>query len=281
MKKLIIVILIMCAFCNFVLGDEIYSNEQLIIQYIEAANNGDSKAQHLLGLCYLQGIGVEKNISKGFGLIKSAAWKGEMVYEDVKKSVELVQKSAYLGDAEAQYILALYYTYGFGVWPDESIKNELLSMSDSYGMIFLHSVPDIKTPIELLRKSASQGHAAAQYELGICYFNGQVVGKNIEESIEWFKKSAEQNYVPAEIILEHYHLNNSNKTHSTTNETQQIKTKSEIKLISSIFNLDEPETLTPFDSNTKHRKSWWWLVFPAIALVWLCFRYVCKHYTRC
>uniref|UniRef100_A0A914VDN6 CARD domain-containing protein n=1 Tax=Plectus sambesii TaxID=2011161 RepID=A0A914VDN6_9BILA len=45
---------------------------------------------------------------------------------------------------------------------------------------------------ENLRKSAEQGNADAQFNLGLMYENGQSVPKSYKQAVKWYKKSAEQ-----------------------------------------------------------------------------------------
>ena len=48
---------------------------------------------------------------------------------------------------------------------------------------------------------AVQGDAEAQRCLGYCFANGQIVGRNDEESAHWFKLAAEQGDVDAQCEL--------------------------------------------------------------------------------
>ena len=52
-------------------------------------------------------------------------------------------------------------------------------------------------PMESQRKAAEQGHAAAQNDLGICYYNGQGVKQSYEDAVKWFRKAAEQGHADA------------------------------------------------------------------------------------
>lgn len=47
--------------------------------------------------------------------------------------------------------------------------------------------------IEALRKAAEQNDARAQYNLGVCYYKGEGVGKDYVEAVKWCRKAAEQN----------------------------------------------------------------------------------------
>ena len=43
-------------------------------------------------------------------------------------------------------------------------------------------------------KAAAQGFAAAQFNLGVCYENGQGVEADVNEAVKWYRKAAEQGY---------------------------------------------------------------------------------------
>src|ERR1039458_7345977 len=46
--------------------------------------------------------------------------------------------------------------------------------------------------VEWYQKSADQGYAAAQFNLGFRYANGRGVPKDDIQAVEWYKKTAEQ-----------------------------------------------------------------------------------------
>ena len=51
------------------------------------------------------------------------------------------------------------------------------------------------------RKAAEQGHAGAQYNLGLCYANGEGVPQNYAEAAKWWRKAAEQDVAEAQYNL--------------------------------------------------------------------------------
>ena len=60
---------------------------------------------------------------------------------------------------------------------------------------------DLKQAAELFRKAAVQGEAEAQYDLGVCYCNGEGVEKDPKQAAYWYRKAAEQGYEPAREAL--------------------------------------------------------------------------------
>ena len=55
--------------------------------------------------------------------------------------------------------------------------------------------------IDELKQRAEAGDADAQFELGMCYYNGDDVKENEEVAVLWFQKSAEQGYAKAQSAL--------------------------------------------------------------------------------
>jgi len=52
-----------------------------------------------------------------------------------------------------------------------------------------------------LKQKAEQGDAWAQYNLGVCYANGDGVKKDFSEAVKWYRKAAEQGYAKAQYNL--------------------------------------------------------------------------------
>ncbi len=61
---------------------------------------------------------------------------------------------------------------------------------------------DLSKSVEYYRKSALQGDADSQLQLGIRYLNGEGVERNIETAKEWFKKAKLSGNQEAGIYLE-------------------------------------------------------------------------------
>jgi TPR repeat protein len=60
---------------------------------------------------------------------------------------------------------------------------------------------DENTPLDVLKEQAEKGNTLAQCRLGVCYYNGKGVSKNLAEAAKWFRKAAEQGYALAQCRL--------------------------------------------------------------------------------
>jgi S1-C subfamily serine protease len=52
--------------------------------------------------------------------------------------------------------------------------------------------------VKWFRKAAEQNEAEAQYNLGVCYANGEGLAKDPVQAVKWYRKAAEQNYALAQ-----------------------------------------------------------------------------------
>ena len=86
--------------------------------------------------------------------------------------IDALRIKAEQGDAEAQFQLGTYYFFD-----------------------------DDEKAFEWFRKSAEQGHAAAHYNLHVCYGNGRGVAINLEKAFLHLTKSAELDYGEAQYML--------------------------------------------------------------------------------
>ena len=51
------------------------------------------------------------------------------------------------------------------------------------------------------KKLADEGDPEAQYELGMCYYDGSEIEQDHCEAVKWFRKSAEQNNTSGKSML--------------------------------------------------------------------------------
>ena len=53
-------------------------------------------------------------------------------------------------------------------------------------------IEDDTQAVYWFRKAAEQGHAKAQYNLGVMYESGRGIAKDDTQAVYWFRKAAEQ-----------------------------------------------------------------------------------------
>ncbi len=95
-----------------------------------------------------------------------------------RKVLAEIRAGADKGDAKAQYELGrAFFSGALGVAKDEA------------------------EAVKWFRKAAEQNVADAQYNLGVCYANGQGVTEDDAEAVKWFRKAAEQNLADAQYNL--------------------------------------------------------------------------------
>jgi len=92
--------------------------------------------------------------------------KGEGVPQDYKEAAHWAQKSAELGDADAQHSLGFAYHVGQG------------------------EPQDYSQAAYWYRKAAEQGDASSQYSLGLLYSGGEGVPQDYAEAYFWLDIAA-------------------------------------------------------------------------------------------
>ena len=67
--------------------------------------------------------------------------------------------------------------------------------ADDFGKGYAaYEAGDYAEAVKCYRKAAEQGDAAAQYNLGVIYYNGEGVTQDYAEAVKWYRKAAEQGY---------------------------------------------------------------------------------------
>lgn len=146
----------------------------------DAANNGMAEAQNMLGVCYYNGYGVEKNLDLALEWYTKGAENGNanaqymlgLAYINSSKYNEAYhwfKKSAEQGNAYAQKELGMLYYWGRGVVEDNDLAFEWFS------------------------KSAKNGYSWGQYWLGSMYQSGYGTSKNRNTALEWYQVSLSSN----------------------------------------------------------------------------------------
>lgn len=114
----------------------------------KAAQNGNAEAQCLLGLFYLHGMGVQKDVHKGMQWLRKSAdqgyldaqfnlglitLRGEAGPKDEKQATQWFRKAAERGFPKAQYVLGMMYAHGQGVPQDITLARQWLMKAAEQG----------------------------------------------------------------------------------------------------------------------------------------------------
>ena len=125
---------------------------------------------------------------------KKTGYFDEFILTPEEKFAE-TKKKAEAGDASAQYNLGLIYDKGEGVTLDEEKGKPWEAYSaDRMKRLKLKAV-------EWYRKAAAQGHAEAQFRLGMMYYIGKGVSVDNAKAVEWYQKAAVQGIAGAQSML--------------------------------------------------------------------------------
>ncbi len=154
--------------------------------YQKAAESGHNVAQVNLGCMYEDGLGGEECLEKAKHYYQLSADQGNsnamfnlaILYKNEKDYInafELFEKSAKLGDEDAQYNVGMMYYDGNGVDKDEKLS------------------------FKWMKKSAKRGLVHAQYQLAVKYHYGRGVKINEEKAKIWYKKAADQKHEDARL----------------------------------------------------------------------------------
>lgn len=188
----------------------------------EAAEMGYTEAQYQLGLFYYldeYDIDEEEDAIKWWlkayenGYQKAGVALGAHYYDDGEEelAVKYLMPAAENGDADAQWMIAECYEEGEGGLPESAYKafewyqksaaqgnaNGQYNLGHSY--IYGEGVEtDEGKGVGFIIKAAEQGHSDAQFDLGTFYHNGRNVEKNLEKAKEWYSKAlANEDYSAA------------------------------------------------------------------------------------
>ncbi len=144
----------------------------------KASKQDDPITQYIIGLCYKNGKGLEKNM---------------------ESAVEWYTKAAEQGYVKAQYTLGFYYYMGKGKNLNYSFKwfNEAANNGDKSSQFYLAGfyergeivVKNLYTAFKFYKKAALQDDKGGQYKLGEFYELGKGINKNLWYAFEWYKKA--------------------------------------------------------------------------------------------
>jgi len=203
-------------------------DDKIAYQYFLEASETIPFALAFVGAAKIEGLGTDKDVSKGIEELKVASERGATsaaatmgtfylygigMEKNEKEAVKWLTKGATDGNPEAQYYLGVCYFDGLGVaknqveavrWLKEAAKQGHVVAQDRVASCYYKGTgvtKDEKEEVFWRSKAAEQGDAMAQNALGIAYADGSGVVKNEKKAFELYKKSADQGFAQGQYSL--------------------------------------------------------------------------------
>ena len=180
--------------------------QKLVLNHYNDKANKINKIQiYYLGVCYQNGLVVDRNLPGAIDLFKQAValgnadamnnlgvcyQNGQWVTKDLSQAIKWFEQAVELGHAHAMNNLAGYYRNELGVTKDlsQAIKlyERAVELGNAHAMNNLGGCyqnglgvdRNLPGAIDLFKRAVELGHAHAMNNLGVCYRNGQGVDKN-------------------------------------------------------------------------------------------------------
>ena len=185
-------------------------------ELVKRAEAGDAKAQNHLGWCYENGQGVAKDTNEATKWFRKSI--EHLTSDEIKKSADQTYQKASAGDSEAQYVCgSAAYVMRNDVagkkdssinqavyWYTKSAEQGNAKAQVNLGFMYLNGIgveKDTSKAVKLFSLASEKDNAKAQYYLGEAYLHGDGVEKNENKSFVLLKKSAEQGEVDAQAAL--------------------------------------------------------------------------------
>lgn len=168
--------------------------------YTESANENHSFAQCNLGRCYEFGYGVEKNAKEAFRLYSLAA---------NNKTMERPQSAAISVGRCYRDAIGVDRDFAKSLdWFWKAANDDKNSLAYSY-IGYFYKVgagveQNFKTAIDMYTQGAYNDNKECKIDLGICYLQGHGVDKNVETAFDLFLKASNGDKELAASLLEKY-----------------------------------------------------------------------------
>ena len=213
------------AYLNGVPEANITQDSKLAISLLsQASQQGNTTGNFYLGICYENGVGVNKDETKAINYYYTAANAGHAVAQSTvgwaylwgmygldvnySEAYKYVNAAIEQGEPQAYKIMGDIYRYGLGITEDNYTAVEWYRKASEAGNIpatnllaemyiwGLGVVQDKTKGYHLYKAAADADDLNGFAGLGLCYENGYGVIKNMHNAVTYYKKAAErgQNY---------------------------------------------------------------------------------------
>lgn len=163
---------------------------QAMLWFRKAAAQGYAPAQYRLGECYAEGHGVERDVEQAMLWYRKAAAQAssqpvpDMCNEECPETEEELEQS-------------IAYTNLLAMFSEDSEEENIPEANATEGYDN-EEKRDYTQTVECFRMAALQGHAEAQNNLGMCYYQGHGVEWDFRQAVAWFLEAARQGHADAQ-----------------------------------------------------------------------------------
>lgn len=185
-------------FCLILLTFSACTADQPVDESRSKNQQEDSNAQYKLGLKYYCGQGVPKNNLEAMKYFKKAAEQGHVdaQYQLGKMYEYDVEIPAEQEAMESRGVYTI--NEDSGMENSQNAKNFLVAM----GKLMRDFHQNQAAAVKWYKKAASQGHADAQYKVGMNYALGSGgLNEDYNKAAKWWKKAAKQGQASAQYEL--------------------------------------------------------------------------------
>jgi uncharacterized protein len=201
-------------------GDGIDRNDEEAAQwFLKAAQQEHAEAQYILGSIFEKGAGVKRSDAEAFKWYSKAASLGHeraLAMLDSGKWSAFMPMRVDMGEP----LPHTPSTDEIHTEPAEAVFYAVNEQEQKYlakaqrgdvdaqynlGIMYYHGegvAKDIDKALHWFQMAAEQDDADAQYNLGLMHGKGEGTKKDHSRSIEWFKKASDQGHAGAKEILE-------------------------------------------------------------------------------
>lgn len=198
-----------------------------------AARNDNPYAQLVLGTCYAEGKGVDKDPEQAVRwwrqssrndnpqaqyLLGKAILEGTGAPKNPARAIDWLSQSAEQGNKDAQYLIGKMYYEGYAVAQDKKLAKDWLSRAAAQGhshainlLARFKDALDLTTMVyqhspEVLKAMANKGDPQAQYELGLRYESGAWdVQQDNDKALAWITRAAQAgNHIAMKTLADIY-----------------------------------------------------------------------------
>ena len=178
--------------------------EKAVYWYKRAAENDEINSQAKLAQMYRDGRGVKRDLRESLNWLARITEFDRDIVNPFVASEQIKARTA----AQSYVKLKKYISEGWPISPrdlnEAQAEAEKGDANAQYELAALNAggvggaAQSAKTAHQWAAKAAAQGHAGAQYYLGICHEEGRSVSRNSVKAREWYQKAAAQDHAGAQ-----------------------------------------------------------------------------------